>query len=84
MYRPYAQYDAEEDEEPLVEEFDPNFEPDEEEIKMYAVQALGMDLPEDNMYLHLAKEALKKPLPQSWGAFQRSDGQVYYKHKVTQ
>lgn len=37
MYRPYAQYDAEEDEEPLVEEFDPNFEPDEEEIKMYAV-----------------------------------------------
>lgn len=57
-----------------MEEFDPNFEPDEEEVLAYAVDSLGMNLPEDQMLLYLAKEALKKPLPDTWGAYQRQDG----------
>jgi|JI6StandDraft_1071083.scaffolds.fasta_scaffold16279_2 hypothetical protein len=78
MYRPAPgynnYYDDNSEGEPLVEEFDPNFEPDEEEVLAYAVDSLGMNLPEDQMLLYLAKEALKKPLPDSWGAYQRQDG----------
>lgn len=88
MHRPQTNYgnyyDEYEEDALLEEEFDPNFEPTPEEIRVYAVNNLHMDLPEDNMLLYLAKEALKKPLPNTWEAYQRPNGDYYYKHKHTQ
>ena len=86
----YEEYedDAEEyvegESEMLVEELDPHYEPTKQEIEEYALDVLGMGLPEDEPLLYLAREALKAPLPDSWNAFQSPTEDVYYKHKTTQ
>ena len=84
MFRGYPAHYDDNDEEQLVEEFDPTYVPTQQEIEYYAIDTLGMQLPEDNQLLYLAKQALMKPLPDNWGAFQRRDGSVIYRHKLTQ
>ena len=37
----------EQESEPLIEEVDPDYEPTEKEVKEYAIEVLGMSLPED-------------------------------------
>ena len=49
----------------LEERIDENYEPTEEEIQEYAL-FLGLDLPEDEDLLYIAREGLKAPLPKSW------------------
>ena len=49
----------------LEEEFDPDYEPTEEEIIEYA-QFLQMDLVEDRDLFWIAREGLKAPLPAPW------------------
>jgi hypothetical protein len=34
--------------------------------------------------MYLAKEGLKAPLPPNWVPYQGRDGEVYYKHRITQ
>lgn len=43
-----------------------------------------MALPEDQGLLYLAREGLKAPLPPNWVPYQSRDGEVYYKHRITQ
>jgi hypothetical protein len=43
-----------------------------------------MKLPEDERLIYLAREGLKAPIPTNWQPFQGRDGEVYYKHKITQ
>lgn len=43
-----------------------------------------MVLPEDEGLLYLAREGLKAPLPPNWVPYQSRDGEVYYKHRITQ
>jgi len=43
-----------------------------------------MSLPEDEGLLYLAREGLKAPLPPNWVPYQGRDGEVYYKHRITQ
>lgn len=47
----------------LEEEFDPNYEPTDEEIREYA-QFLQMELDEDQDLFWIAREGLKAPLPE--------------------
>lgn len=95
-FNPYGQFPAksnqlyeeeyeEEDSEPLVEEVDDTYEPTEKEVREYAIETLGMNLPEDEGLLYLAREGLKAPLPPNWVPYQsKRDGEVYYKHRITQ
>ena len=46
----------------LEEDIDPNYVPTDEEIKEYA-ESLGLNLPEDNDLLYLAREGIKARLP---------------------
>lgn len=43
-----------------------------------------MILPEDEAFLYLAREGITAPLPPNWMAYERNDGEVYYKHRITQ
>ncbi len=43
-----------------------------------------MRLPEDEGLLYLARQGLKAPLPDNWVPYQGRDGEVYYKHRITQ
>lgn len=43
-----------------------------------------MRFPEDEGLLYLAREGLKAPLPDNWVPYEGRDGQVYYKHRITQ
>ena len=45
----------------------------DEDIKDYA-EWMGMNLPEDNKYLWIAKEALTAKLPAPWKQYQKKDG----------
>ena len=47
----------------MNEEIDEDYEPNEEELLEYA-KFLGMEFPEDNEYLYIAREGLKAPLPE--------------------
>lgn len=49
----------------LEEDYDPNWQPSEEEIVEYA-EFLGMDLEQDADLVWIAKEGLKAPLPAEW------------------
>jgi len=49
----------------LEERLDPNYEPNDEEVREYA-EWLGMVLPDDAHLLWLAREGLKEPLPAGW------------------
>lgn len=93
MYNQYNYYDREdydngseyeEESQLMIEETDPFYEPTKKEIEEYAVELLSMTLPEDEHLLYMAREAMKAPMPECWETYQRANGDIYYKHKVTQ
>lgn len=93
MYNKYNYYDQEESQNQsqfseqsqlMIEETDPYYQPTKKQIEEYAVELLNMTLPEDEHLLYLAKEAMKAPMPDAWETYQRANGDIYYKHKVTQ
>jgi len=61
-------------------------DPTEEEIFEYA-EYLGMELPEDEEFLYIAREAMKAPLPEEWKPCRRAkdgeNGEVYYRNFQT-
>jgi hypothetical protein len=61
----------------LEEEFDPNYEPTEDEIIEYA-QFLQMDLTNDTDLFWIAREGLKAPLPAPWKPCRTDTNEVYY------
>jgi hypothetical protein len=61
----------------LEEMVDSNCEPSAEEIEEYA-KWIGMDLPEDNEFLYIAREGLQAPLAAPWKPCKTSTGEVYY------
>ncbi|OMJ69972.1 hypothetical protein SteCoe_32170 [Stentor coeruleus] len=61
----------------LEEDIDPNYVPTEEEFLEYA-ESLGLELPEDNDLLYLAREGLKARLPKEWKPCQARDEQIFY------
>ena len=61
----------------LEEEFDPNYEPTEDEILEYA-QFLQMDLQDDEDLFWIAREGLKAPLPEPWKPCKTETNEVYY------
>lgn len=71
--------DEEEEEEQgsilLEEEIDEHYRPTNQGIKIYNLEIreyanfLGMELPEDNDLLYIAREGLMAPLPESWYTF---------------
>ena len=68
----------------MVEQIDESYEPTDRQVKEYAIDTLGMRLPQDDNLLYLAREGLKAPLPPNWVPYQGRDGEVYYKHRITQ
>lgn len=54
-----------------------NYEPTENEIMEYG-KWLGMQLPEDNCFLWIAKEGLKAPLPENWKPCKSEKEELYY------
>ncbi|CCW68596.1 unnamed protein product [Phytomonas sp. Hart1] len=56
---------------------DENYEPTQGEIEDYA-EWLGMKLPEDKMFLWMAREGLKAQLPQEWKPCRTDDDEIYY------
>lgn len=54
-----------------------NYEPTENEIMEYG-KWLGMQLPEDNCFLWIAKEGLKAPLPENWKPCKSEKDELYY------
>ncbi|CAD8183743.1 unnamed protein product [Paramecium pentaurelia] len=70
----------------LEEEVMDDYSPTKQEIREYAIH-LGMNLPEDNQYLDIAKAGLKAKLPDEWKiCSKRINGneQVFYKNRETQ
>ena len=61
----------------LNEFIDEFYDPTHEEIIDYA-HFLGMELPEDQEFLFLAKEGLKAPLPEPWKPCQTKSGNIYF------
>ncbi|CAI5467834.1 unnamed protein product, partial [Closterium sp. Yama58-4] len=61
----------------LEEEFDENYEPTQEDILEYA-QWLGMELPEEEELLWVARQGLKAPLPPNWKPCRTDDDEIYY------
>lgn len=61
----------------LEEDIDPNYVPTEDEFLEYA-ESLGLELPEDNDLLYLAREGLKARLPKEWKPCQTRDEQIFY------
>lgn len=53
------------------------YEPSTTEIEEYG-KWLGMNLPEDNCFLWIAREGLKVPLPEHWKACKSEKGELYY------
>ena len=61
----------------LNEEIDEDYEPNEDELLEYA-KFLGMEFPEDEEYLYIAREGLKAPLPEPWKPCQTKGGDIYF------
>ncbi|KAG9394007.1 hypothetical protein J8273_4607 [Carpediemonas membranifera] len=61
----------------LEEVIDPSYEPTDDEVKEYAAY-LGMDVSKDREFFHIAREALKTPLPPDWKPCQTNDGEIFY------
>ncbi|CUF99376.1 Hypothetical protein, putative, partial [Bodo saltans] len=61
----------------LDDNHDQDYEPTDQEIKEYA-QWLGMEFPEDEELMWLAREGLKAPLPKEWKPCKTDTGDVYY------
>lgn len=56
---------------------DANYEPSEAEIIEYG-KWLGMEFPQDEPFLWIAREGLKAPLPENWKACKSEKGELYY------
>ncbi|CCW62258.1 unnamed protein product [Phytomonas sp. EM1] len=61
----------------LSDVIDENYNPTEEEVEQYAL-SLGMKLPEDKMFLPIARAGLKELLPQEWRPCRNSKNDLYY------
>ncbi|EAN80116.1 hypothetical protein, conserved [Trypanosoma brucei brucei TREU927] len=61
----------------LADTVDEDYVPTQEEIEGFA-EWMGMNLPEDNEFLHIAVEGLKAPLPKNWRPCRTEDDEVYY------
>lgn len=46
-------------------------------------QFIGLVLPQDNKYLHLALEGLKAALPPFWEACEDTQGELYFRNRKT-
>ncbi|XP_078590652.1 uncharacterized protein LOC144870427 isoform X1 [Branchiostoma floridae x Branchiostoma japonicum] len=62
----------------LEEEYDETYEPTEEEIREYALEVLGLQLPKDQDLLWVAREGINAPLPDDWKPCQDGNGDIYY------
>ncbi|XP_078675226.1 uncharacterized protein LOC144913037 isoform X2 [Branchiostoma floridae x Branchiostoma belcheri] len=62
----------------LEEEYDETYEPTEEEIREYALEVLGLQLPKDQDLLWIAREGINAPLPDDWKPCQDGNGDIYY------
>ena len=61
----------------VLETNNDNYEPTESEILEYG-KWLGMELPgDDEMFLHIAREGLKAPLPEHWKALNSQNSHLY-------
>ncbi|KAJ3254107.1 hypothetical protein HDU77_004262 [Chytriomyces hyalinus] len=61
----------------LEEEFDPHYEPKQDEIIEYA-KFLGMDVSRDQQLFWIARESLKAPLPKEWKPCKSPNGDIYF------
>jgi centrosomal protein CEP164 len=61
----------------LDDTHDDTYEPSEQEIREYA-EWLGMQLPEDQELMWIAREGLRAPLPKEWKPCKTDAGEVYY------
>eukprot|EP00927_Polykrikos_kofoidii_P070251 TRINITY_DN66303_c0_g1_i1.p1 TRINITY_DN66303_c0_g1~~TRINITY_DN66303_c0_g1_i1.p1 ORF type:complete len:123 (-),score=32.84 TRINITY_DN66303_c0_g1_i1:30-398(-) len=61
----------------LDEVVDEHYEPSKDDVEEYAVW-LGMELPEDNELLWIAREGLMAPLPKPWKPCQSAESEVFY------
>lgn len=61
----------------LDDHHDDTYEPTEAEIKEYG-EWLGMQLPEDEELIWIAREGLRAPLPKEWKPCKTDTGEVYY------
>mmetsp|Transcript_29767 Transcript_29767/g.81603 ORF Transcript_29767/g.81603 Transcript_29767/m.81603 type:complete len:123 (-) Transcript_29767:222-590(-) len=61
----------------LDEVVDEHYEPNKDEVEEYAVW-LGMDLPEDNELIWIAREGLMAPLPKPWKPCQTENSEIFY------
>lgn len=61
----------------LDEAIDENWEPTDAEVREYAVW-LGMSLPADDVFLYIAREGLKAPLPPPWKPCKTGEGEIFY------
>mmetsp|Transcript_131828 Transcript_131828/g.328721 ORF Transcript_131828/g.328721 Transcript_131828/m.328721 type:complete len:136 (+) Transcript_131828:205-612(+) len=66
----------------LDEVVDDQYEPSKDDVEEYAAW-LGMDLPEDNEFLWIAREGLMAPLPKPWKPCQTEDNDIFYFNFVT-
>ena len=67
----------------LEEDFDPNYEPTEDEVIEYA-KWLGMELDADKDLWWIAREGLKAPLPENWKPCETTDTkEIYYFNFLT-
>ncbi|CAH1262604.1 CEP164 [Branchiostoma lanceolatum] len=62
----------------LEEEYDETYEPTEDEIREYALEVLGLQLPKDQNLLWIAREGINAPLPDDWKPCQDGNGDIYY------
>lgn len=56
---------------------DRDYEPTQQEINEFA-EFIGMELPEDEEFLYIARNALKTPLPKEWKPCQTDENEIYY------
>eukprot|EP00912_Choanoflagellata_sp_UC4_P000021 UC4_evm4s13 len=62
----------------MEEEYDPNYEPTQEDIEEFA-KVIGMDLDEDKEFFWIAREALKAKLPDGWKpCLDKGTNDLYY------
>ncbi|KEG11184.1 putative glutamic acid-rich protein precursor [Trypanosoma grayi] len=61
----------------LEDNADGNYEPTQEEIEEFAAW-MGMQLPEDKEFLHIARDGLKAPLPKDWRPCRTNEDEIYY------
>ncbi|ESL10356.1 hypothetical protein TRSC58_01913, partial [Trypanosoma rangeli SC58] len=61
----------------LADTVDADYEPTQEEVEEFA-EWMGMHLPADKEFLHIAREGLKAPLPEYWRPCRTNEEEIYY------